>query len=221
MPRKKKGKLEEKQPETAEATKPEETRTPEAEERESLSKKLEELEAKLAEVQSKADEYLDQWRRTAAEFANYRKRVEKEQAEYTKYANANLILKLLPLLDDFERAFQTLPDGLSKLTWVEGIFLIHRKFQYVLEQEGLKPIETEGQFFDPMVHEAITYEETDHYEDGQIIAEVQKGYKLHDRVLRPALVRVARKKEKREEGEEEKQAEGQPAAEEASNEKEP
>lgn len=161
---------------------------------ENLEEKIKELEAKISELQNKADEYLDQWRRTAADFANYRKRVEKEQAEQTKYANANLIAKLLPILDDFERAFQTLPPHFSRLTWLDGIFLIHRKFQYILEQEGLKPIQTEGQFFDPYYHEAISYEETDHYEDGQIIGEIQKGYMLHDRVLRPALVKVAKKK---------------------------
>ncbi len=163
-------------------------------ETENLEEKVKELEAKISELQNKAEEYLDQWRRTAADFANYRKRVEKEQAEQTKYANASLIARLLPILDDFERAFQTLPSHLSKLTWLDGIFLIHRKFQYILEQEGLKPIQTEGQFFDPYYHEAIAYEETDHYEDGQIIGEIQKGYMLHDRVLRPALVKVARKK---------------------------
>ncbi len=161
---------------------------------ENLEEKVKELEARISELQSKVEEYLDQWRRTAADFANYRKRVEKEQAEQTKYANANLITKLLPILDDFERAFQTIPSHLTKLTWLDGIFLIHRKFQYILEQEGLKPIQTEGQFFDPFYHEAIAYEETDHYEDGQIIGEIQKGYMLHDRVLRPALVKVARKK---------------------------
>jgi|YelNatPaOPRAMG01_1025707.scaffolds.fasta_scaffold01660_12 molecular chaperone GrpE len=161
---------------------------------ENLEEKVKELEAKVSELQSKAEEYLDQWRRTAADFANYRKRVEKEQAEQTKYANAALIAKLLPILDDFERAFQTIPPALSKLTWLDGIFLIHRKFQYILEQEGLKPIETQGQFFDPYYHEAISYEETDHYEDGQIIGEIQKGYMLHDKVLRPALVKVAKKK---------------------------
>ncbi|MCS7285938.1 MAG: nucleotide exchange factor GrpE [Anaerolineae bacterium] len=161
---------------------------------ENLEEKVKELEAKISELQNKVEEYLDQWRRTAADFANYRKRVEKEQAEQARYANANLIAKLLPILDDFERAFQTLPSHLTKLTWLDGIFLIHRKFHYILEQEGLKPIKTEGQFFDPFYHEAVAYEETDHYEDGQIIGEIQKGYLLHDRVLRPALVKVARKK---------------------------
>jgi len=178
----------------------------EAVEEKAPDKELEELRQKLAEVQAKADEYLDQWRRTAAEFANYKKRVEREKSEHTRYANAALITKLLPVLDDFERAFQTLPAGLSRLTWLEGIALIHRKILYILEQEGLQPIETEGKFFDPLLHEAVTYEETDHYEDGQIIEEVQKGYKLHDRVLRPALVRVAKKKEKKEEKAEEPQA---------------
>lgn len=161
---------------------------------ENLEEKVKELEAKISELKNKAEEYLDQWRRTAADFANYRKRVEKEQVEQAKYANANLIAKLLPILDDFERAFQTLPSHLTKLTWLDGIFLIHRKFHYILEQEGLKPIKTEGQFFDPFYHEAVAYEETDHYEDGQIIGEIQKGYLLHERVLRPALVKVARKK---------------------------
>jgi len=171
---------------------------PEADRVQQLEEKVKELEARLAETQSKADEYLDQWRRTAAEFANYRKRIEKERAEQAKYANAALLTKLLPLLDDFDRAFQTLPDGLAKLTWIEGIFLIHRKLNFILEQEGVKPIETQGKFFDPAFHEAVTYEEVDGYEDGQIIGEVQKGYMLHDRVLRPALVRVAKARKKEE-----------------------
>jgi molecular chaperone GrpE len=154
---------------------------------------IEELESKLKEAQAKADEYLDQWRRTAADFSNYRKLVAKEKEDLTKTANAVLLARLLPILDDFERAFKTIPDHLDELTWVEGIALIYRKLQTILEQEGVKPIQAEGKEFDPMYHEAITYEEVEGYEDGQIIEEVQKGYMLGDKVLRPSIVRVAKK----------------------------
>ncbi len=168
---------------------------------------IEELEAKLKEAQAKADEYLDQWRRTAADFSNYRKLVAKEKEDLTKTANAVLLARLLPILDDFERAFKTVPDHLNELTWVEGIALIYRKLQAILEQEGVKPIQAEGKEFDPMYHEAITYEEVEGYEDGQIIEEVQKGYMLGDKVLRPSIVRVAKKAAPAKEQEERKTSE--------------
>ena len=169
---------------------------------------LETLRQKLAEAEAKAEEYLDQWRRTAAEFANYKKRNEKEQAEITRYANATLLTMLLPILDDFERAFQTIPPAFRSLTWIDGLFLIQRKMQAVFEQMGVEPIETEGQKFDPLFHQAVTYEESDGHEEGQIIGEVQKGYKFHDRVLRPALVRVSSGKPEKEKEEGEEQKEG-------------
>lgn len=168
---------------------------------------LEALRRELEKAKAQAAEYLEGWQRTQAEFANYRKRNEQERQELLKLANATLIAKLLPIMDDFERAFQTLPRSLARLTWIDGIALIHRRLQAVLEAEGLTVIETEGQSFDPLLHEAVTYEEVEGYDDGQIIEEVQKGYKLHDRVLRPALVRVARGKPapKAEEGQGEEQ----------------
>ncbi|MGQ9627435.1 MAG: nucleotide exchange factor GrpE [Anaerolineae bacterium] len=182
---------------------PSEAETPAAGEEKAPEKdELETLRQKLAEAEAKAQEYLDQWRRTAAEFANYKKRNEKEQSEITKFANAGLLTMLLPVLDDFERAFQTIPSNLRSLTWVDGLFLIQRKMQMVFEQMGVKPIETEGQKFDPLFHQAVSYEESDGFEEGQIISEVQKGYKFHDRVLRPALVRVSSGKPKEEGGEE-------------------
>jgi molecular chaperone GrpE len=109
-------------------------------------------------------------------------------------ANATLLRKLLPVVDDFERAMATLPANLGQLTWCEGVLLIQHKLAAVLESEGVKPIETEGQAFDPRYHEAVTYEEvSDHeYGEGQIIGVVQRGYTLGERVLRPALVRVAK-----------------------------
>ena len=177
------------------------------------AEKVDELEAlrqELEKAKAQAAEYLEGWQRTQAEFANYKKRNEQELQELLKLANATLIAKLLPIMDDFERAFQTLPRSLARLTWIDGIALIHRRLQAILEAEGLTVIETKGQSFDPLLHEAVSYEEVEGYDDGQIIEEVQKGYKLHDRILRPALVRVARGKPapKAEEG----KGEGQNAA---------
>jgi len=153
---------------------------------------LEQLRTDLDEARERGEEYLDQWRRTAAEFSNYRKRNEKEQAEFASQANARLIGRFLAVLDDFERAFVTVPEDLLGLTWIEGLALIYRKMQLILEGEGLEALETIGKEFDPLEHEAVTYEAVEGYEDGQVIGEVQKGYRLGNRVLRPALVRVAR-----------------------------
>ncbi len=153
-----------------------------------------ELKKLLLQERDKSAEYLDNWRRAAADFSNYKKRIEKDNAEFTKFANTTLITRLLPVLDDFERAFQTIPDNLRALTWVDGIVLIARKMAAILEAEGLKPIEALNQPFDPRLHEAVIHEETDQHEDGIVIAELQKGYKLNDRVIRPTLVKVAKKK---------------------------
>lgn len=158
---------------------------PEESEKESLRQALE-------KAQAEAKDYLDQLLRSRADYANYKRRAEQEKQELIRYGNANLITQLLPVLDDFERAFLTVPSGLDKLTWVEGIALVHRKLQLILEKEGLKPIQADGQRFNPMEHEAIAYEDRADVEDGTILAEVQRGYKLGDRVLRPTLVRVAR-----------------------------
>ena len=111
-----------------------------------------------------------------------------------KFLNAALIARLLPILDDFDRAGQTIPDNLRGLTWIDGVMLIARKMSMILETEGLKPIEALNQSFDPNLHEAVIHEETDQHEDGTVIAELQKGYKLNDRVLRPTMVKVAKKK---------------------------
>lgn len=159
---------------------------------ESPEEELARLRQELEKVKAQAAEYLDGWQRTQAEFANYRKRQEAELQQRVQMNNAVLIARILPVLDDLERAEQTLPAGLRSLTWVDGIFLIRRKLEAILEAEGLRPIETEGKSFDPLYHEALTYEEVPGYEEGQIIGEVQRGYMLGDRVLRPALVRVAR-----------------------------
>jgi molecular chaperone GrpE len=153
---------------------------------------LEGLQEELERAKAQAAEYLEGWQRAQAEFSNYKKRQEAERAGMITRANAALLYKLLPVVDDFERALATQPASLSQLTWCEGIFLIKHKLNAILESEGVKPIKTEGQMFDPCYHEAVTYEEVAGYEEGQIIGEVQRGYILGERVLRPALVRVAK-----------------------------
>ncbi len=161
-----------------------------------LAQQLETLKRELEEARAQAQEYLEGWQRERAAFANYRKRVEAERAQFAAEATALFIRKLLPILDDFERALQTLPDNLRHLTWVEGVVLIYRKLQLALESEGVRPIEVKpGDPFDPMLHEAVLYEPAEGFEEGQIVEELQKGYRLGERVLRPTLVKVARRPE--------------------------
>ncbi len=152
------------------------------------------LKQQLEKEQAKSAEYLDNWRRAAADLSNYRKRAEKESSEMAKFANAALIARLLPILDDFDRAFQTEPADLRGMTWVDGMMLISRKLRAILEAEGLKPIEAMGKPFDPNYHEAVIHEETSEHDEGMVIGELQKGYMLGDRVLRPTLVKVSKKK---------------------------
>ena len=152
------------------------------------------LKQMLEQERAKSAEYLDNWRRAAADFSNYKKRIEKENAELAKFSNSMLIARLLPVLDDFDRAFQTIPDNLSGLTWINGVMLIARKMQAVLESEGLKPIDAANKEFDPNLHEAVIHEETDQFEDGIVMTELQNGYKLGELVLCPTMVKVAKKK---------------------------
>ena len=163
---------------------------------ESLEEELDELEKlqqELEKAKQEAAEYLEQLQRSQAEFANYKKRNEREREDFIKLANAALVAKLLPVIDDCERALQTVPDNLRSLTWVEGIFLIERRLRMILEEEGLNEIEAVGSKFDPELHHAAVREETTEFEEDAIISELQKGYRLNDRVLRPSMVKVAAK----------------------------
>ncbi|MBN1956165.1 MAG: nucleotide exchange factor GrpE [Anaerolineae bacterium] len=152
---------------------------------------VERLQQELEQAQIQASEYLEGWQRAKAEFANYRRRQDIEWEQRAQMSSASLIVKILPVLDDLERALQTIPEAIQHLTWIEGIFLVKHKLETVLESEGVKAIETEGQSFDPLYHEAVTYEQAEGYEEDQIIGELQRGYMIAQRVLRPALVRVA------------------------------
>ncbi len=147
------------------------------------------LKAQLEEEKKKTESCLASWQRTAADFQNYKRRTEQERQEVALFANASLIINILPILDDLERALRNVDAHLAGLTWVDGIRLIYRKFLAVLEASGLKEIQTEGQDFDPRYHEATMFGEG---EEGKVVAEVQKGYMLGDRVLRPAMVVVGR-----------------------------
>ncbi len=146
------------------------------------------LEQQLAEAQSQAAEYKDGWQRAVAELQNYRRRVEAESKDTYNNAVGNIVKRYLPILDDLERALATCPADQS---WVEGIELIYRKLQTILETEGLKRIEAEGQMFDPNFHEAIGQEPAEGVESGRVIGIIQQGYMIGERVIRPALVRVA------------------------------
>lgn len=149
---------------------------------------LVELENQLAAAQAQAAEYKDGWQRSVAEFQNYRRRVEAEKAETYQTAVGSIIKRYLPVLDDMERAMQARP---AELAWADGVELICRKLQSILEAEGLKRIEAEGQKFDPNFHEAIAQEPVEGVESGTVIGIVRNGYMLGDRVIRPAMVRVA------------------------------
>ena len=154
---------------------------------------LQALTEELAQVKAQAAEYLDGWQRARAEFANYKRRTDAERAELIRFAGADVLTRILPVVDDFDRAIQTLPDDLKDDSWSSGVLLIQRKLLNVLESSGVKPIPVQpGDAFDPNLHEAVTHEESAEFSNGQIIAEAQRGYTMGERVLRPAMVRVAR-----------------------------
>lgn len=159
---------------------------------EDLSPVVEDLQAKLAETQAKSDEYLDGWQRSRAEFANFRKRMERDQAIASQTATGNVIKRFLEVVDDLDRALKNRPQDEEGANWANGIDLIYRKLLNILEAEGVKIIQADGQPFDPNFHEAISQEDHPDLESGQVIATVQQGYTLGERVLRPARVRVAR-----------------------------
>jgi molecular chaperone GrpE len=155
-----------------------------------LAERIELLERELAETRAKGEEHLYNWQRSAADFANFKRRTDEERAMAGQFSTALLISKLLGVLDDFDRALDSVPAD-ARDPWIEGVKLVERKLRGVLESEGVTPIEAIGQPFDPNVHEAVAHEETANHPDNEVIGEVQRGYRLHDRVIRPSLVRVA------------------------------
>jgi molecular chaperone GrpE len=155
---------------------------------EHVSAEIEVLKKQLEEANSKTSEFRDSWMRSQAEFQNYKKRLERDNELTYISMKGDIIKKVLPVLDDLERALQNRP---TENSWANGIELIARKLQNVLDSEGIKRIEAEGREFDPNFHEAISHEPADGVKSGFVIAVVQNGYMLGERVIRPALVRVA------------------------------
>jgi molecular chaperone GrpE len=147
------------------------------------------LKQALAEAQEKAEANLAGWQRAQADFVNYKRRTEREMKESRQYATGALVLDLLPVLDDFERALAAIPEEESQMSWMEGIQAIERKLRATLEAQGVAQIKAVGEPFDPHVHEAVMQAPG---EEGMVVEEVQKGYQLHDRVIRPAKVVVGR-----------------------------
>ncbi len=146
----------------------------------------------IAEVQKQRDELYDRLLRTSAEFDNYRKRIDRERQQATESAAAGLLSDLLPLVDDFERALNVGTHTGAGGAYRQGIELIYQQLLELLRRRGVRPIEALGADFDPHVHQAVTYEPAEGHRDGEVIEEFRRGYMLGDRLLRPAMVKVAK-----------------------------
>jgi molecular chaperone GrpE len=150
------------------------------------------LRARIEQLEADAKEASNRYLRLAADFDNYKKRVRQEQSETVQRANAELIGKLLPVVDNFHRVIESAPEEVDE-AWLKGINLTLQQLDELLTTQGVSPIEAIGQPFDPTLHEAIGHEESDELPEDTVVSEVRRGYRLHDRVVRPALVRVARR----------------------------
>lgn len=153
---------------------------------------LAQLKADLEKAQKQVCENLDGWQRERAEFSNYKKRIERDQAQMTQMITGSVIKKYLAIVDDMDLAMKNRPTKGDGAGWAEGIELIERKLQTILDSEGIERINQNKIQFDPNLHEAISHEENPEFESGEVIEVVRQGYKLGDRILRPAMVRVAR-----------------------------
>jgi len=167
--------------------------TPEEEKRNHLEPDNREEAAKeaeagsLAEEKARAENYLANWQRAQADFINYKKRTEQEKGELSQFVKANVIYSLLPVLDNLERALDSVPAELEGNTWVEGIKLTVRNFESILETQGIKAISALGEAFDPRIHEAVRQ---DKGKEGIVVGEIQKGYMINNTLIRPAMVVV-------------------------------
>ncbi|MGE5596041.1 MAG: nucleotide exchange factor GrpE [Hyphomicrobiales bacterium] len=141
----------------------------------------------LAEALAKADTYYKNWQRSAADFINYKRRVEQERGEMSRFASAALVINLLPVYDDLERAVESVDAQLAGLNWVQGVIAIQRKFRSMLESMGVTEVQAAGESFDPAMHEAVARQPGP---EGKVLHVVQKGYRLGDKVIRPAMVIV-------------------------------
>lgn len=152
---------------------------------------VDELQALLEDTQQESQRNLEGWQRTLAEFQNYKKRVERDLSDSHLRAKHDTLARLLPIIDDFERAMLNIPDTIRENPWSEGITLVQRKLLKLLEENDVVAVDPVGELFDPNIHEAIGTDNDTEIESGHITVTLQKGYKAGDRILRPALVRIA------------------------------
>lgn len=150
---------------------------------------VESLQKALAAEKERAERYLANWQRAQADFSNFKRRAEQDKAEAIKFGTTSLMSGLIPILDDFERALRNIDRQRPDTTWLEGIELIYRKLMSALENQGLSRIDVTGKDFDPRFHQAVFYERG---EEGKVIEEINRGYMLHDRLLRPSMVKVGK-----------------------------
>ncbi len=154
---------------------------------------FEALNAQLEEAKKKEQENLESWQRERADFSNYKKRIDRDQEAAKNSYKADVLKKFLPVLDDLELAYQHRPEDGEASAWADGIGLIIRKFSSVLENDGLTKIEVKaGDKLDPNIHMAVSAEDSDEYESEQIIEVLKNGYRMGDKIINPAIVRVAR-----------------------------
>lgn len=154
---------------------------------------IEELKNKLKQKEDEANEYLEMAQRLKAEFENYRRRTEKEKADLIEYGKEQVILDILPVIDNFERALEASHgDNEEIASFKEGVNLIYRQFKGILEKIGVKEIEALGQIFDPYKHHAVMQEEVEDKKENEIIEVFQKGYMFNNKVIRPSMVKVAK-----------------------------
>jgi molecular chaperone GrpE len=161
------------------------------EEESSEEETLEELREKIEEYEAEIEELLDKYRRKAAAFSNYRKRQQRERELESIRLRTEVLGELLPIVDDFRRALQSVPDRVRDKEWLEGITLIQRKLERLLDKYEVTPIEALGEPFDPNYHSALLQAESEEYPAGTVMEEVEKGYLVGDKVLRPAMVKVS------------------------------
>lgn len=159
---------------------------------ETVPEPVTELNSKLEAANAKAAEYLDGWQRARADFANYKKRIERENADLSQNVAAETLARFLPVLDDFDLAMKNAPTEGEAAKWSEGVALVYRKFNTLLENNNIKRIDALGKPFDPNFHDAVVHEDSPDHPSGTVIDVLRQGYKLGERVLRPALVKVAK-----------------------------
>jgi molecular chaperone GrpE len=166
------------------------TRASSASESESAAQAQQPVDPEVQAARDEAQATFARYQRLAADFENFKRRSRQDLTDRTQFANEELLRKLLPLRDNLQRALEHAPEGVDR-NWFDGLKMVVRQFDEVLQAQGLSTIPAVGERFDPAQHEAIASEETDEHEEGTIVEEMQPGYRLHNRVLRPTLVKVA------------------------------